>query len=117
MNITITNIPDISDYMEYIAQYQISNDVSIIAIYKTLFRSDDVLIDLYLNEISDNTLLLAGRKLTSNSCVCYPRSENGFNYWVHCIDQDGVDSDVQKTNAYKFYLQFTSYEGEEWTVE
>lgn len=114
MKITIINIPDISDYMEYMAQYQISNDITIIAIYKTMFRSDDVIINLYLNEIAEDTLILAGRKLTSNSCVCYPRSEIGFNYWVHCVDQDGVHCDVKKGNAYKFYLQFTSYEGEEW---
>lgn len=117
MNITIVNIPDISDYMEYISQYQIANDITIIAIYKTMFRSDDVLISLYLNEISDDTMLISGRKLTSSSCVCYPRGENGFNYWVHCVDQDGIHSDVQRSNAYKFYLQFTSYEGKEWELE
>lgn len=116
MKITIINIPDVSDYMEYMVQHQISSDITIIAIYKTMFRSDDVMINLYLNEISEDTLLLAGRKLTPDSCICYPRSELGFNYWVHCIDQNGINCDIKKSNAYKFYLQFTSYEGEGWGV-
>lgn len=116
MNVTIVNIPDVSDYMEYITQYQISNDITVIAVYKTMFRSDDVLINLYLNEISEDTILIAGRKLTTGSCVCYPRNELGFNYWVHCFDIDCIYTDVQRSNAYKFYLQFTSYENEEWEI-
>lgn len=107
MNITTSNIPDISDYMQYMTSIQISNDISVIIIFKTLFRSDDVLVDIYLNEISDNTKIIAGRRLSENAIITLPKTDIGFNYWVYCIDQNGVNSSINKYNAYKFFLQFS----------
>ena len=49
MGIEATNkIPDIQQYSQYLSFLQISNDVSIVIIYKQLFRSDEVLVDIYL---------------------------------------------------------------------
>lgn len=109
MGIEATNkIPDIQQYSQYLSFLQISNDVSIVIIYKQLFRSDEVLVDIYLNEISENTKIISGRKLESNSLVAPPNYNLGFNYYIFCIDQDSVEQSLNIYNANKFYLQFSS---------
>ena len=116
--IIVTNqIPDIQQYMSSVSMVQISSDVTLVIVYKTLFRSDDVLVDIYLNEIADDTKIISGRKLTSDSIVCLPKPDIGFTYWINCVDQDGMNTSLNKYNAHKFYLQFTSYEGEDWIIE
>lgn len=105
---TINKIPDIQEYSQYLSFLQISNEISIIIIYKQLFRSDDVLVDIYLNEISENTKIVSGRKLESNSLVSSPNYELGFNYYIFCIDQDDIQESLNIYNAGKFYLQFSS---------
>lgn len=117
MQIAISNIPNIQDYMQYIQLEPIGSDATLVIVYKTLFRSDDVLVDIYLNEIADNTKIISSRRLTPDSIVSLPRPTIGFNYWINCVDQDGMNTSINKYNAHKFYLQFTSYEGGEWTLE
>lgn len=109
--------PDIQEYIQYISLMQLSSEITLVIVYKTLFRSDDVLVDIYLNEIADDTKIISGRKLTSDSIVCLPKPDIGFAYWINCVDQDGINTSLNKYNAHKFYLQFTSYEGEDWTIE
>ena len=116
MIITRLKNPDITDYSEYVYLQQIASDITIVIVYKTLYRSDDVLVDRYLNEIADDTKLISGRQLTSDSIVSLPRSDIGFSYWINCVDQDTINTSLNKYNAHKFYLQFTSYEGDEWSI-
>lgn len=117
MKIIKQGIPDVSDNIKYITPLSLDNDVTIIIVYKTLFRSDDVIIDIYLNEISDETKVVTGRKLTCESLICLPRYDIGFPYYIKCMDQDEINTSLNKYNAHKFYLQFTSYEGEDWIIE
>lgn len=117
MNITTIKIPDISQYMQYMQTVQLSSDVTVLIIYKTMFRSDDVIIDFYLNEISENTVITSGRLLVNEAILARPRHDINFKYSAYCYDIDGVNSGINKYNAYKFYLQFTSLEGEDWVVE
>lgn len=116
MILNTQKIPDIQNYMQYISLISISSDVTIVIVYKTLYRSDDVLIDIYLNEISNDTKIISGRKLTPDSIICIPKYNIGFEYWINCVDQDGINNSLNKYNAHKFYLQFTSYEGDEWSI-
>ena len=60
MNFNIIKMPDISDYMQYTMLHQITNDTSIIMIFKSLFRSDDILIDIYKNDITENSKIISG---------------------------------------------------------
>lgn len=117
MIITTYKLPDISEYVQHISLVQIASDISVVVILKQLYRDDDILVDIYLNEISDDTKIIAGRKLTKDALICQPRYDLGFNYYVHCIDQDGTNQAIKKYNVNKFYLQFTNYDGEEWKVE
>lgn len=116
MQVIINQIPNILNYSQYISLTQISSDVSLIIVYKTMHRSDDVLVDIYLNEIADDTKIISGRKLTTDSIVCLPKPDIGFTYWINCVDQYGINTSLNKYNAHKFYLQFTSYEGDEWSI-
>lgn len=114
MQVIINQIPNILNYSQYISLTQISSDVSLIIVYKTMYRSDDVLLDIYINEMSSNTKIVSGRKLTTDSIISLPRYDIGFSYWINCVDQYDINTSINKYNAHKFYLQFTSYEGEDW---
>lgn len=116
MKVIKQGIVDVSDSIKYITPLSLDNDVTIIIVYKTMFRSDDVLVDIYLNEIAEETKVLAGRKLTCESLICLPKYNIGLPYHIKCIDQDGINASLNKYNAHKFYLQFTSYEGEDWII-
>ena len=116
MKIVVTKLPDISDYMQFITPLQLDNDISIICVLKQLFRSDDVIIDFYLSEISDDTKIVAGIKLTSNSLLSLPNYNLGFNYSIYCSNINGVNEPVTKNNVHKFYLQFTTEDGKEWNI-
>lgn len=109
MNIdTISKIPDIQEYSQYFSFLQISNDISLVILYKQLFRSEDVLVDVYLNEISENTKMVSGKKLESGSLVASPKYDLGFKYYIFCVDQDFIKESINIYNANKFYLQFCS---------
>lgn len=111
MKIEIVQLPDISEYIDYTYSAQIGEDSSIIMLFKRLYRSDVVLADLYLNEITDTTKIISGIKITAGSVVSMPRYELNFPYYVYCIDQDGVDEPVRYDNLYQFYFQFINYNG------
>ena len=117
MKITGIKIPDISQYMQYTQSVQLSSDVTVLIVYKTLFRSDDVLVDIYLNEISENTIITSGRLLVNEATLARPKNDIGFKYSIYCYDIDDVNSSINKYNAYKFYLQFTTEEGKEWVAK
>ena len=116
MKIVITKLPDISNYMQFITPIQLGSDISIICVFKQLFRDDDVLVDFYLSEISDNTKIVSGIKLTADSLLCLPRFDLGFNYNIYCSNIDGINEPITKNNVHKFYLQFTTEDGTEWDI-
>ena len=116
MKIVVTQLPDISNYMQFITPLQLSSDVSVICILKQLFRDDDVLIDFYLSEISEDTKIVSGVKLTSEALLCPPNYNLGFNYSIHCVNINGVNEPITKNNVHKFYLQFTTEDGTEWDI-
>lgn len=114
MSIILTKIPDISQYSKYIQSVQLSSDITVFIIYKTLFRSDDVLVDLYLNEITDNSIITSGKVLVNDSVIIQPRFNDGFKYSVYCYSLDSVQSGLNKYNAHKFHLQFTNINDTKW---
>lgn len=116
MNISIANLPDITNFIDYTYSIQVNTDISIIIVFKHLYRSDIVLADIYLNEITDATKIISGIKVTSGSLVSPPRYDLNFPYYIHCIDQDGVDEPVKQDNLYQFYFQFTNYDGGDWII-
>lgn len=116
MKVVFNNIPDITDYMQYITTLQVASDITIVVVYKTLYRSDDVLVDIYLNEIADDTKIISGRKLTKDSIVSLPKHDLGFAYLIRCVDPYRINTSLNKYNAHKFYLQFVLYEGEDWSI-
>ena len=106
MDINIQQIPDISQYNEYIYTLQLTAEVSIVLIFKQMFRSDEVLLDIYLNEIADDTKIVSGKILQPDSIICLPRHDLSFEYQIECVNQDCVEEPLDKNNAYKFYLYF-----------
>lgn len=117
MIIINAKIPDISQYIQYIQTAQISDDATVLIVYKPMSRSDDVVVDFYLNEISDNTLIAGGKLLVNNAILAYPNYDLGFKYSIYIYDLEGTNSGINKYNAYNFYLQFTSEEGKDWEIE
>ena len=107
MQIQIQRLPDVTQYLTNYLQIPITADSTLLFVFKTLYRSDDVLVDIYLNEITEDSLIIGGRKLAPDSIVSYPRYDLGFNWYISCVDQDGVDLPLTQYNMYKFYLQFT----------
>ena len=116
MKITIIQLPDISEYINYTYSTQIGEDSSVIMLFKRLYRSDIVLVDVYLNEITDTTKVISGIKVTAGSIISAPRYDLNFPYYIHCIDQDGVDEPVKQDTLYQFYFQFTNYDGGDWII-
>lgn len=117
MIISIQSLPDVSECSQCIYPIQLSSDVNIVFIFKQLFRSDDIIIDIYLNEISDNNKLVSGKTLSPDSLICQPNYNLGFNYKITCNDTKGINQSINKYNLHKFYLQFTSYDGKEWDLQ
>lgn len=107
MTIEILNIPDLNDYMKYTSTIQLGSNITVIIIFKRVFRSDDIIVDFYINEISENSKIISGKSLTANSLLCIPKPDTNFNYYINCIDQDGIDESLKYFNAHKFCLQFT----------
>lgn len=116
MIINIQSLPDVSQCMQYIYPIQISSDVNLIFIFKQLFRSDNIIFDIYKNEISDNTKIISGKTIMPNTLICQPNYGLGFNYEIRCCDIKGINQSINKYNLHKFYLQFTSYDGEDWNL-
>lgn len=114
MIISYVKAPDINKFMQIIQTAQISNNLSLIIVYKRAFRGDDILVDIYRDEISNNTKIISGRKLTPDSLVSLPKTEIDIPVYIHCIDIDAVRQPVKNYNLYKFYLQFTIMNGIDW---
>ena len=110
MNICTVKIPDISKDMQFTLLQQIADDTSVIIIFKTFFRSDDIIIDVYKDDINNSSKIISGVRLTPNSLICLPNRDINFPYYINCVDQDRVSIPINKNNAHKFYLQFTSYD-------
>lgn len=108
MSTYILNLPDISDYYEFLQVFSIGEEITILIKYKTLTRSDKVLIDIYLNEISEDTKIVAGALLTTDTLLCMPRTDINFNYYIHCIDENDSMIPLNKNNAHKYKLYFNS---------
>ena len=117
MQIQILQLPDTTEYLTNYLQVPISTDNTLLLVFKTLYRSDDVYLDIYLNEISEDNLILAGRQLVPDSLICPPNYDLDFKYYINCIDQDDYGQPLTQYNMDRFYLQFTSLEGEEWVDE
>ena len=115
MIISIQQLPDIQQYVQYIYPVQPNAEITVICIFKQLYRSDDIIVDVYLDEISENTKIIAGKKVTADSIISPPRYDMGLEYSIACIDIGGTGQPVRKDNLNKFYLQFTKEDGEDWT--
>lgn len=110
MKLSIIQIPNISQYLNTTIQHQLDTDLSIILVFKTLYRSDDVILDIYTDDISENTKIVSGKLLTSGALISLPNRNVNFGYYIHCLDMDGIEQPLDKYNAHKFYLQFSSYD-------
>lgn len=108
MTLTYFQLPDISQYMEYVHSIQINNNITIVFVFKQLFRSDDVIVDIYLNEITEDSIILSGRKIEKESILCLPNSVLNFNYSIYCVNIDDINAQLTKNNLHKFYLQLDS---------
>lgn len=112
MKLLIKQLPNIFNNVQCIMPFQVSSDITVTMILKQLYRSNDVLIDIYLNEISEDTKIIAGRKLTSGGIVCLPRYDMGFQYRIDCVDIDMIGQPLRNDNIQDFYLQFTLDDGD-----
>ena len=112
MAIYTLNLPDISDYMEYLQTVQLGTENTVLLRFKTCLRSDDVFVDIFLNEISEDTKIISGRKMTPNSMISIPNSDNSLQYSIHCVDIDDTLLPINKYNLNKFMLFFQSTDKE-----
>lgn len=103
--LTTFQIPDISRHIKYIYTSQITSEMTLIFVFKTMFRSDDVLVDIYKDDIANADKIISSVKLTSDALICYPRYDLGLNMRIYCRDQDRIGTSVKKYNANKFYIQ------------
>lgn len=103
-------MPDISQYGQYISTISLTADITVVCIYKVINRSDGILLDLYKNDISEDTKIVSGKLLTPDSLICAPKSSQEFNYYVNCVDMDDISCNIIPTNLSQFYLQFTENE-------
>ena len=64
MKISIFSLPNISDCIECTATYQLSDDLTIIVLFKPQPRGEnDIIIDIYRNDISDANKIISGKIL------------------------------------------------------
>lgn len=84
----------------------LTSDVTLTLVCKRIIRSDNVLVDLYLNNINNEEKIFSGKVLKPNSLLYTPRSDS-FNYTIRCLDEDGINLDITPDNIDKFYLQFS----------
>ena len=110
MIIKVVKMPDISQYGQYISTISLTADITVVCIYKVINRSDGILLDLYKNDISEDTKIVSGKLLTPDSLICTPKNSQEFNYYVNCVDMDDVSCNIIPTNLSQFYLQFTENE-------
>lgn len=118
MSIIMYKLPEMKSYAQLFSQITLDGDISVTISLKRLFRDSSVLIDIYKDDISEETKIISGRVLKSESMVCSPNPSLGFNYYVDCKDVNGIDETLNIDNISKFYLQF-SYcpDNKDWNLE
>jgi hypothetical protein len=114
MKTTYVQMPDITNYTQLYVTEPISSDLTVMLVYKKMDRSDSVLLDVYLNEISSETKVVSGKLLKPDSTVSLPKEEVDFLYSIYCQDRDGVDQDITNRNLNKFFLEFVLDDGDVW---
>ena len=110
MDLTIVQMPNISDCIQFTSTYQINTELTVIAIFKPLDRENSVLLDLYRNDISEANQIVSGKLLQLNTLICQPNREVGFPYYLRCINQAGLDLPLNQQTLQNFYLQFYSFD-------
>lgn len=115
MILTSLKLPNITQNMLLSVNLPLSSDLTIVMIFKSLNRSDNVLLDLYQNDISEETKIVTGKILQPNSVIKNP--DSNFNYKIECVDEDGIHESVTQNNLHKFYIQFTQATNEELSFE
>lgn len=115
MILTSLKLPDITQDMLLSVNLPLNNDLTIVMIFKSLNRSDNVIIDLYRNDISEETKIITGKILQPDSVIKNPNSN--FNYKIECVDEDGIHESITQNNLHKFYIQFVQATNEELSFE
>ena len=115
MILTSLKLPDITQDMLLSVNLPLNNDLTIVIIFKSLNRSDNVIIDLYRNDISEETKIITGKILQPDSVIKKP--DSNFNYKIECIDEDGIHESITQNNLHKFYIQFVQATNEELSFE
>ena len=116
MKATIIQAPNIQDYMQIGQTVTLSEDNTILIIYKRLFRSDNIIVDIYKNNISDDDKIVSGKVLCVDARLYNMNPNVDFNYVIDCVDLQAVDENITPQNLHNFYLQFTNLiDGEDWT--
>lgn len=116
MKVTVQQAPNIQDYMQVGQTITLSEDNTVLVIYKRLFRSDNIIVDIYKNNISDDDKIVSGKVLCIDARLFNINSNLDFNYIIDCVDLQGIEENITPQNLHKFYLQFTNpIDGEDWT--
>lgn len=111
MKIGIFSLPNISDCIECTATYQLSDDLTIIVLFKPQPRGEnDIIIDIYKNDISDANKIISGKILALSSLLCQPRTDIDFPYYLYCYDTDGTGLPLNQFTLQNFYFQFNNFE-------
>lgn len=110
MRISLMKLPNISTYMKFIQLFQLGSDMTLILVFKSSVRDENVFVDIYKNDISDSNKIIAGKIITLDSCLCQPNNEMEFPYYINCYDLDGKDLPLNQDTLHNFYFQFTSYD-------
>lgn len=111
MILTSLKLPDITQNMLLSVNLPLNNNLTIVMIFKSLNRSDNVIIDLYRNDISEETKIITGKILQPDSIIKNP--DSNFNYKIECVDEDGIHESITQNNLHKFYIQFVQATNEE----
>lgn len=110
MNLTIVQMPNVSDCIEFTSAYQLNSELTVIAVFKPLERTNGILLDLYRNDISEANQIVSGKFLQLESLICQPNRDVDFPYYVRCINQASLDLPLNQQTLQNFYLQFYSFD-------
>lgn len=115
MILTSLKLPNITQDMLLSVNLPLNNELTIVMVFKSLNRSDNVIIDLYQNDISEETKIVTGKILQPDSVIKSP--DSNFNYKIECVDEDGIHESITQNNLHKFYIQFTQATNKELSFE
>lgn len=110
MQISLMKLPNISTYMKFIQLFQLGPEMTLILVFRSSGRDENVFVDIYKNDISDSNKIIAGKVITLDSCLCLPKSNMEFPYYINCYDLDGRNLPLNQDTLHNFYFQFTSYD-------